>query len=661
MAVADTTAAQHASASRSRHDPSTPAPTPVDPPERAHPLSSLDSRLVLFGGRGGVGKTVFAAALADAWARAEPQRPVSLLSLDPAHSLADAFAGEDPPDNLKVEEVDAGLALRTFKEAHDATLAEIARRGTFLDEEDIADLLDLSTPGLDELLALLRIPDLLAAEPGRRVILDTAPYGHTTRLLGSIWSADRWLDALDALLAKHRFLAETFARGYKADETDALIDDLRGKVRRLQRLLTSAECRFVIVAVAEPLCLGESVALHQELQRRSIRAGPLILNRRLAPSSCRRCAGSSAAQHEAIAEALPSLRGLDLLTAPLLDKEPLGRRGLAELLAATAPLDEVDTPTVAGLSARAMDGRPLRPSVELILVTGKGGVGKTTVAAALALAAAESREVMLLSADPAPSLTSVLRRPIGPAPTSLGEHLSARTLDAAGLWQLWCDRYRDELEAALVARLGGLDLTFDRAVLERLLDLTPPGIDEVVATAEIIDLLADDPERLIVLDTAATGHFLRLLGTPELLQSWIRAFFRVLIKYRETIRLPQLSDRLIALSKQIKRLRALLADPERAQVWVVTVPTRMAEEEACDLLRSLEKAELTPERIIVNHTTAADGECRHCAAIRGREAPILARWRSRGRPLTIERGAPPLGRLPLLALGRQLIHDEARG
>ena len=609
-----------------------------------------------------MGKTVFAAALADAWARADRQRPVSLLSIDPAHSLADAFAGEAPPANLRVEEVDAGLALRAFKEAHDATLAEIARRGTFLDEEDIADLLDLSTPGLDELLALLRIPDLIAEDPRRRVILDTAPYGHTTRLLESLWSADRWLDALDALLAKHRFLAETFARGYTADETDALIDDLRLKVQRLQRLLTSDDARFVIVTVAEPLCLRESAVLREELRRRSIPVGPLIVNRTLTPSPCRRCAGSLTAQLHAITAALPRLRTLDLLRAPLLAKEPLGHRGFAELLAATGPLEEVDTPTIAGLPARAVNGRPLQPSVELILVTGKGGVGKTTVATALALAAAEApREVILLSADPAPSLTSALERPIGPSLTPLGEHLSARTLDAEGVWRAWCDRYHDELEAALEDRLGGLDLTFDREMLERLLDLTPPGIDEVVAIAEITELLADDPDRLIVLDTAATGHFLRLLGTPEVLQSWIRAFFRVLIKYRDTIRLPQLSDRLIALSKQIKRLRALLADPERAQVWVVTVPTRMAEEEARDLLQSLEQAHFAPERIVVNHVTAADGECPRCTAIRDREAPILERWHRDGRPVTIDRGLPPLGLEPLVALGRQLIDDKARG
>ncbi len=625
-------------------------------------LSSLANRLVLFGGRGGVGKTVYAASLANAWAQAHPRRPIALLSIDPAHSITDAFAGEPLPPNLSLDEIDAGQALRTFKATHDATLAEIAKRGTFLDEEDIHELLALSTPGLDELLALLHIPERLAAEPDLRIILDTAPYGHMTRLLESLWSAERWIDALDALLAKHRFLAQSFSGRYTPDATDALIADLRTRTQRLQRLLTSDVCRVVVVAVAEPLCLRESLDLIAVLRRRAIPTGPLIINRVHARSECPRCSGSRAAQLALISSTGLQELGVELLLAPLLSEEPLGRRGLAQLLRATGDLlDQAPPPASSAPLPRAHQGRPLDPSTQLLLVTGKGGVGKTSVATAVALAAASSsREVVLLSADPAPSLTNALARPITPTPTTIEAGLSAQILDAEGTWDAWCKRYEDELHVALSERLGGLDLTFDRAVLERLLDLTPPGIDEVVAITQIIDLLAEAPERLVVLDTAATGHFLRLLSTPEVLESWLRAIFRVLLKYRQTLRLPRLSDRLIALSRRVKKLRALLADPTRAQIWVLTLPTRMAEEEALDLVQSLEHVQLPPARLIVNQVSAENDGCPQCAALYRRERAILERWRGRGRPITIERGLPPIGAQALRTLGRQLLNSQAR-
>ena len=91
------------------------------------------------------------------YARRAPQGSFLLVSTDPAHSLADSLGDFQPPDNLKILEFNAQDALATFKARHRGKLAEIAARGTFLDEEDIRRILDLSLPGLDELLALLAI------------------------------------------------------------------------------------------------------------------------------------------------------------------------------------------------------------------------------------------------------------------------------------------------------------------------------------------------------------------------------------------------------------------------------------------------------------------------------------------------------------------------
>jgi arsenite-transporting ATPase len=144
-------------------------------------------RLLLFGGKGGVGKTTAAAATALYRADSEPERRILLVSTDPAHSLSDSF---DQPigdritpiaarPNLLAMEMDAARQLAAFRERHGATLATIADRGTFFDDDDIAAFLDLSLPGLDELMAIIEVADITRSQRYDLVILDTAPTGHT--------------------------------------------------------------------------------------------------------------------------------------------------------------------------------------------------------------------------------------------------------------------------------------------------------------------------------------------------------------------------------------------------------------------------------------------------------------------------------------------------
>src|SRR5437879_5703184 len=118
-------------------------------------LEERTLRLLLFGGKGGVGKTTCAAATALRFASAEPARRVVLVSTDPAHSLNDSLAGFQPPPNLEIVEFQAGDYLKEFQRQEGPRLREIAARGTFLDDEDIQRFLDLSLPGMDELFAFL--------------------------------------------------------------------------------------------------------------------------------------------------------------------------------------------------------------------------------------------------------------------------------------------------------------------------------------------------------------------------------------------------------------------------------------------------------------------------------------------------------------------------
>ncbi len=167
-------------------------------------------QLLLFGGKGGVGKTTCAASAALRMAGLAPSRSILLVSTDPAHSLRDSLAGLRPPANLKVLELDAQEYLGKFRAKNGQKLREIAAAGTFLDDEDIDRFLNLSLPGLDELMAFLEISGWLEDRRYDSIVVDTAPSGHTLRLLAMPGLIRKWLHMLDTLLAKRRYMRKVF-------------------------------------------------------------------------------------------------------------------------------------------------------------------------------------------------------------------------------------------------------------------------------------------------------------------------------------------------------------------------------------------------------------------------------------------------------------------
>lgn len=196
---------------------------------------------------------------------------------------------------------------------------------------------------------------------------------------------------------------------------------------------------------------------------------------------------------------------------------------------------------------------PVRPSrsTRVLIVGGKGGVGKTTCAATLALAIARDapdRQVLLISTDPAHSIGDVLAQPVGEVGRRIRGgpgNLVAREIDAARGWRERRERYRESI-ARLFERLNAeanVDLTVDRAVIEELFELAPPGMDEVVGMLTMIEALLPGLEAttpgatraaarfdLVIVDSAPTGHTLRLLALPVQAQAWVRQLMAVMLK-----------------------------------------------------------------------------------------------------------------------------------
>ena len=585
-------------------------------------------RLLLFGGKGGVGKTTCAAATALTLARRCPKSSFLLVSTDPAHSLADSVAGSTLPPNLTLIELDATARLEAFKAAHGAKLSEIAARGTFLDDDDISQLLDLSLPGLDELMAFLEISAWVEEDRHACVVVDTAPWGHTLRLLEMPELIGQWLRALDALLAKHRYMKKLYSGTYRRDDLDEFLLGLSASVKRTTTIVRDpVRCRFIPVVLAEPLSVTETASLLGDLERLKIPVTDLMVNRLYPDTGCPVCADGRDSQMREVTRIHDQMSGYVIWGLPLFADEVCGRERLEAFLEKAAELPAV--PHVprgpAPVPPQVASPPPLpSPEITLLIFAGKGGVGKTTLACATALRLAGERpatKTLLFSTDPAHSLSVCLDHPVGPEPTPIAPGLTAMEIDAQAELEALRRRYASDLERTLASLLRNLDLTFDREVMERILDLSPPGLDEVMALARAMEFLAGGAYHVFVLDAAPTGHLIRLLEMPELIDRWLKVFFGLFLKYRKIFRLPGASEQLVKFSKNLKRFRALLTDPARACLYAVAIPTEMAYAETSDLLAACARMKVSVPVLFVNLATP-ESDCPLCSALRRRESRV---------------------------------------
>lgn len=243
-------------------------------------LDTLRSRrIVLFGGKGGVGKTTMAALAA---LRFSATRRVILFTTDPASNLADLFATSQPR-NLVTEALNAQSLYDRFLEHNLPSFLELGDRGTYLDREELRRFFELSLPGVDELMAWSRIGELAEEHADAMVVVDTAPTGQTLRMLSSGEHFAQLARALDAMQEKHRNIVRQLTRRDPRDAMDAFIERFEADAQRRRDLLRAGA--FVAVALSEPLVVAQTKRLIAEISDVPF----VILNRTAPDCDCARC------------------------------------------------------------------------------------------------------------------------------------------------------------------------------------------------------------------------------------------------------------------------------------------------------------------------------------------------------------------------------------
>jgi arsenite-transporting ATPase len=556
-------------------------------------LPTIATRYAFFTGKGGVGKTSLSSATA--LDLAERGRRVLLVSTDPASNLDEVLGTRLGPratpvagtNSLFALNIDPEAAARDYRERMVAPYRGILPAAAIASmEEQFSGACTVEIAAFDEFAKLLGDPR--ATDAFDHVIFDTAPTGHTLRLL-TLPSA--WSD----------FIASATGGASCLGPLAGLERQKSLYAATVARLSDPAATAVVLVTRPEPSALREADRTRGELAELGVGNLRLAVNGLFAAERT----GDSVADaltrrgRDAIAAMPPALARLSRSETAFLAKGTVGLESL-RCLAGIAPAPSPETAPVpaivppAGLedliAGIAAAGRGV------IMTMGKGGVGKTTIAAAIAVALARAgHPVTLSTTDPA-------------------AHVAEAVADAvAGLTVTRIDpdaevaAYRDEVMAKAG---GGLDEA-GRAMLEE--DLRSPCTEEIAVFRAFAHTVDHGRDRFVILDTAPTGHTILLLDAAE-------------AYHREVLRTQ--ADMPDAVRALLPRLR----DPDFTRAIIVTLAEATPVHEAERLQEDLVRAGIDPFAWVVNQSFFASGTADPVLAERGRyEVPFIERVQSLSR------------------------------
>jgi len=525
------------------------------------------TRYLFFTGKGGVGKTSLSTATA--LALADAGKKVLLVSTDAASNLDEMLGIElrntatsvPGVPGLSVINIDPDVAAETYRQR---VLAQMAPQTTEAERATVRE--QLSGSCTTEIASFDEFANLLAgdADPYDHIVFDTAPTGHTLRLLSlpKAWSGFlKDNDRGASCLGPHS--------GLKMQE--------RRFNAALAALSDSALTTIVLVARADRSALAEAARSSVELRSLGLNNQRLVINgvfKATDPNDGVAQAIESLGQQAM--EAMPeALQALPQSNVPLRAFDTVGLPALRALLS-DAPVAMVTTPPATeqpALPAGHIDqlvGELALAGRGLIMVMGKGGVGKTTIAAALAIGLVKrGHAVHLSTTDPAAHLAMTLE---GELPG-----LQVGRIDPKAETQRYIDK-------VMTARSPGLDAQ-ERALL--LEDLQSPCTEEVAVFHAFSRTVSEARSAFVVLDTAPTGHSLLLMDATG-------AYHRQMTREFEG-------------SVHVVTPLMRLQDASYTRIILVTLPEVTPVSQAAALQEDLRRAKIEPYAWVVNKSIVAAG------------------------------------------------------
>ncbi|WP_179468183.1 arsenical pump-driving ATPase [Mycolicibacterium vinylchloridicum] len=526
-------------------------------------------RFVFFTGKGGVGKT--SVACASAVALASSGKAVLLVSTDPASNVGQVFGvpiGNTITDipavpGLSALEIDPEQAASAYRERIVGPVRGVLPESAIASiTEQLSGSCTTEVASFDEFTALLTDTDG-AVSRFDHVLFDTAPTGHTIRLLQLPGNWTEFLEAgkgdascLGPLagLDKHK---TTYAAAVAAladpDRTRLVLvtRPSRSALREIDRTRTELAAlgmhrQYVVVNAVMPQQQNDSDPLADAIIRR---------------------------EQAALSDMPDALRALPQDRIDLKATNMVGVEALQSLFAPTAGVDDAGSepagiaPVADAPLVRLIDDIE-RGGTGLVMCMGKGGVGKTTVAAAIAVALANrGHDVHLTTTDPAAHLAETLQGGLA--------HLQVSRIDPVEANRA----YRERVMATKGANLDEAG----RATLAE--DLRSPCTEEVAVFQAFSKVIHESRSKFVVLDTAPTGHTLLLLDATG-------------SYHREIAR--QMGD-----SGHYTTPLMRLQDPELTKVLLVTLAETTPVLEAAELQHDLERAGITPWAWVINNSVAA--------------------------------------------------------